>query len=104
MYRGGGVKDEDHSSVHLKDISFFENPFIQEIARWAVTEVFQKIWTEEKWDKCAKGGDAQDPLPSLCRPQETDPTGASGRGPEAKGGSCLAFRRPTDKEESRATR
>ncbi len=60
MYRGGGVKDEDHSSVHLKDISFFENPFIQEIARWAVTEVFQKIWMEEKWDKCAKGGDARD--------------------------------------------
>lgn len=54
------MSEADNNSVRLTNFNFYENEFINNIAKWAVTEIFQEVWMDEKWDKCAKGGDAKE--------------------------------------------
>ena len=53
------MKSENYSDLTIKNLSVFENDFLGEIMKWATEKIFQKIWMDEKWDKCAKGGDAR---------------------------------------------
>ncbi len=47
----------DNNTLELKNYMDFENSEIfNEVMDWAIKEIFQKIWTEEEWSKCAKGG------------------------------------------------
>lgn len=47
--------------LRLEDYVEFHNDHIfGEVMQWAVDEIFQKIWIDEEWNKCAKGGRHKD--------------------------------------------
>jgi len=54
------MNEQNDETVRLRNYNYFENTFLNNVAEWAVSEIFQKIWMDEKWDKCAKGGDAKE--------------------------------------------
>ncbi len=45
-----------NTNVKLKNLMEFKNQRITDIMEWAVNNVFQIIWNDPDWQKCAKGG------------------------------------------------
>ena len=43
-------------NIEMERYIIFKTPIMNQIMDWAVENIFKKIWTDEKWSKCAKGG------------------------------------------------
>jgi hypothetical protein len=48
------------TNANLSNIMVFRNDFITDVMDWAVENIFSRIWHDQKWMKCAKGGDEKE--------------------------------------------